>query len=297
VLDVERLSEAVTKPFLARGREGADLEVPIARRAFAAHDLSEFVVRPTRLQLELLNHWDATPPASEAEKAMIAAAEDLDLDEVERLVGAGANINALGDFDDTALTTAIQAMGRKAGEEGAVNGGEEVVRRFLSLGADVNLFGYDGVDPLISATLSAAPAIVEALLDAGADPNHNAWPDDDLDAVSSALSCASCDAFLPQGYGEGRCLRRHRTPAGGRWRRVSATGVGALGVILDYDASGDLVSLEILDASRRVTEVRRIEFETVGPFPSRVRLSRCENNRDDGRSIRSRVVAGRCSSV
>ena len=36
------------------------------------------------------------------------------------------------------------------------------------------------------------------------------------------------------------------------------------GVILDYDASGDLVSLEILDASRRVTDARRIEFETVG---------------------------------
>jgi uncharacterized protein YuzE len=36
------------------------------------------------------------------------------------------------------------------------------------------------------------------------------------------------------------------------------------GVILDYDAGGNLVSLEILDASKRVTEARRIEFETVG---------------------------------
>lgn len=34
------------------------------------------------------------------------------------------------------------------------------------------------------------------------------------------------------------------------------------GVILDYDALGNLVSLEILDASTRVTETRRIEFET-----------------------------------
>ena len=36
------------------------------------------------------------------------------------------------------------------------------------------------------------------------------------------------------------------------------------GVILDYDEDGNLVSLEILDASKRVTETRRIEFETVG---------------------------------
>jgi uncharacterized protein YuzE len=35
------------------------------------------------------------------------------------------------------------------------------------------------------------------------------------------------------------------------------------GVILDYDEKGDLVSLEILDASRRVTETRKIEFEAV----------------------------------
>jgi uncharacterized protein YuzE len=38
---------------------------------------------------------------------------------------------------------------------------------------------------------------------------------------------------------------------------------GRPGVILDYDANGDLVSLEILDASRRVTDARRVEFETV----------------------------------
>jgi len=34
------------------------------------------------------------------------------------------------------------------------------------------------------------------------------------------------------------------------------------GVILDYDDQGNLISLEILDASRRVTETRRIEFQT-----------------------------------
>jgi len=37
------------------------------------------------------------------------------------------------------------------------------------------------------------------------------------------------------------------------------------GVILDYDASANLVSMEILDASRRVTSPNRIEYQ-VGPM-------------------------------
>jgi len=34
------------------------------------------------------------------------------------------------------------------------------------------------------------------------------------------------------------------------------------GVILDYDENGNLLSLEILDASRRVTDARKIEYQT-----------------------------------
>jgi uncharacterized protein YuzE len=39
------------------------------------------------------------------------------------------------------------------------------------------------------------------------------------------------------------------------------------GVILDYDAAGNLVSLEILDASRRVNTPSRIEYQ-VAPIPA-----------------------------
>ena len=34
------------------------------------------------------------------------------------------------------------------------------------------------------------------------------------------------------------------------------------GVILDYDDQGNLLSLEILDASRRVTDTRKVEYQS-----------------------------------
>ena len=34
-------------------------------------------------------------------------------------------------------------------------------------------------------------------------------------------------------------------------------------LFLDYDEQGDLVSLEVLDASKRVFEARKIEFQTM----------------------------------
>jgi uncharacterized protein YuzE len=36
------------------------------------------------------------------------------------------------------------------------------------------------------------------------------------------------------------------------------------GVILDYDEHGDLISMEILDASRRVTQTKKMEFQIAG---------------------------------
>lgn len=35
------------------------------------------------------------------------------------------------------------------------------------------------------------------------------------------------------------------------------------GVILDYDHEGNLVSLEVLDASRRVSQAQKVEFQKI----------------------------------
>jgi uncharacterized protein YuzE len=44
---------------------------------------------------------------------------------------------------------------------------------------------------------------------------------------------------------------------------VAESDEGKPGIVLDYDDAGDLVSIEVLDASRRVTEARKVEFQSV----------------------------------
>jgi uncharacterized protein YuzE len=44
---------------------------------------------------------------------------------------------------------------------------------------------------------------------------------------------------------------------------VAISDDGKPGAILDYDQAGDLAAIEILDASRRVSEATRVDFEVI----------------------------------
>ncbi|MBX7073403.1 MAG: DUF2283 domain-containing protein [Pirellulales bacterium] len=45
---------------------------------------------------------------------------------------------------------------------------------------------------------------------------------------------------------------------------VAESDEGHPGVVLDYDANGDLIGIEVLDASRRVSDARVMDFEVTG---------------------------------
>eukprot|EP01063_Lacrimia_lanifica_P024397 TRINITY_DN32317_c0_g1_i1.p1 TRINITY_DN32317_c0_g1~~TRINITY_DN32317_c0_g1_i1.p1 ORF type:complete len:639 (+),score=310.50 TRINITY_DN32317_c0_g1_i1:49-1965(+) len=99
--------------------------------------------------------------------ALIAATTDGDLQMVKELIDAGADLNQRNICGFSALM------------EAAWNGRLEIVTTLLAAGADVNAKANNGWTALIGTASVKFPAekdeaMLKCLLDAGADPNHNA---------------------------------------------------------------------------------------------------------------------------
>jgi len=210
IFDTEELSEDIMKPLWSHQVTDFDAAVPKTTVTFAWKDIADFVYRPTPEQIELINYWDARPAPREIDLKMIDKVSHLDLDGAIELIENGANVNACDQYGDTALTTLAQYIPSKdsdeKGEAAPDLNSEDRIRmmgRLIEQGANVNLFFYPESDALINATLNADSKTVSFLLEVGADPNYNPWPEDNPDDISQALDFASSDAFLERGTPEG----------------------------------------------------------------------------------------------
>lgn len=93
------------------------------------------------------------------DRALLEVAEDGDVSDIEDLLRAGANVNAVILGDGTPLIAA------------AGDGRLEAVRYLLDRGADPNLPASGDGNPLIAAAREGHLDVVRLLLDRGADPN------------------------------------------------------------------------------------------------------------------------------
>ena len=95
--------------------------------------------------------------ASERDAALWEACSAGDLEEVRRLVEAGANVNSPGKYQVTPLIAACEHL--------------EVLRYLLAQGADVNYTGFGEGSALMLAVYNGDLPQVELYLEHGADPN------------------------------------------------------------------------------------------------------------------------------
>lgn len=102
-----------------------------------------------------------------ASQAVYEAAIRGDVHQVNALVAAGANLNALNSNGDTLLQEMVFWL---AEDQSQLCG--EMLRLLLQLGADPNILGDEGSSALTAAMLCMDSELLGILLSAGADPNQ-----------------------------------------------------------------------------------------------------------------------------
>lgn len=166
---------------------------------------------------------------------LLQACFDWDIEQIRLALKNGANVNCLNESGESPLQMAVEffkshniSNNIKYSEEEilaieAINEKKckEVVELLLDNGADINLFGYSGLTPLVCAYDERSPQMIRFLLDKGANPNVNCYLEDyqywpRLKNVRSTI-LESINDLLYEDYNESeKQIERLIRTAGGR---------------------------------------------------------------------------------
>lgn len=116
------------------------------------------------------------------QKKLFKAIENAHVMRIKHLVNLGADVNLANINGETPLAVACYEI-----EENEL---EQVILYLLEKGADINKYEGKGFTPLFYAVLANRPAVVQSLLEKGANPNINFFPEFFPKVISSALDLA-----------------------------------------------------------------------------------------------------------
>lgn len=157
---------------------------------------------------------------TELDDKLLDACFKWDEDGIKKCMAKGANINCLDQDGESVLQKAVAfflshnvSFSTKLTEEETTVIEEknllrcqEIVELLLGYGADINLYGYEGLTPLVCAYYQQSVPMIKFLLERGADPNVNCYLMDNEDwstlknVKSTILSCLNEDACVGDYY-------------------------------------------------------------------------------------------------
>ncbi|MGI5974243.1 MAG: hypothetical protein ACOX7E_00630 [Paludibacter sp.] len=166
----------------------------LKNQRFSFEDIKDFFVYCDNHLLSLLNAEDGQKEITEQEKFLFSSADISDLDGILSAIKQGANINAIDTNGETAFTKVFENFNyelyneeRKFDDKTLIERTILIASKMLELGADIDLFGYDGINALQQVAYSHNPILMKFLLDNGANPNINYFPEDGQEHIKSTV--------------------------------------------------------------------------------------------------------------
>lgn len=172
-------------------------------RTFKWDEIKDMFIQLTLDQLRLVQ-GEKMHKCHAIDKELFAACNRMDLDGVKRAIELGANVNALNGYGECPITETIQYSADHFRERNKKYTDEEyeehkrmalerttpIVELLLEHGADIDLFGYDGLQPLVTAYLDGNVEMTKFLLEHGSNPNYNSYltditPEEQKASISS----------------------------------------------------------------------------------------------------------------
>ncbi len=154
-------------------------------RSYKWREIKDFFVELTLDQLRLTKP-EKLHNHTELDDVLLKACEMWNETIIKQALAQGANINCLDSLGRSVLQRAVEGFSCHGMRDILGNGDtseptfeenmqhcQQIVDLLLSYGADINLFGYDGILPLDCAYYENSPEMMEFLLERGASPNIN----------------------------------------------------------------------------------------------------------------------------
>ena len=152
-------------------------------RSYRWEEIRDLFTELSLKQLSLMN-LELLHKHSDIDEDLFRACSALDIQGVKHAISRGANVNALDKRGESALQKAVEGFSFYRIEPDKSYSDEErslaIVDLLVSHGADVDLFGVEGMQPITCAYYEHSPAMIKHLLELGSDPNYNSYRSEDI---------------------------------------------------------------------------------------------------------------------
>lgn len=157
-------------------------------RSFKWDEIKDMFIELTLDQLRLVQK-EQMHKCTSLDETLFNACGRLDIEGVRHAIELGANVNALNENGNSPITETIRYSSehfvdfkKRYSEEEyqelaskALELSKPIVQLLLDHGADIDLFGFDGMQPLLAAYYDHNVNMTDFLLQNGSNPNYNSY--------------------------------------------------------------------------------------------------------------------------